>query len=77
MRTLIGKIFSQIAMKGDETMNTCKHERIKSVNCRIFCDLCGAELPLEYLTVKTHSGEQEQPEKAQETAKKPTRKHKA
>ena len=55
---------------------TCTHERIKSVNCRIFCVLCGAELPAEYLTGKTHSVEQEQPEKAQETAKKPTRKRK-
>lgn len=56
---------------------TCTHERIKSVNCRIFCVLCGAELPLEYLTGKTHSGEQEQPAKAQETPKKTTRKRKA
>lgn len=52
----------------------CTHERIKSVNCRIFCVLCGTELPTEYLTGKTYSGEQEQPEKAQETAKKTTRK---
>lgn len=55
----------------------CTHERIKSVNCRIFCVLCGAELPAEYLTGKTYSGEQEQPEKAQETAKKPARKRAA
>ncbi len=55
----------------------CTHDRIKSVNCRIFCVLCGAELPAEYLTGKTHSAEQEQPAKAQETAKKPTRKRKA
>lgn len=55
----------------------CTHERIKSVNCRIFCVLCGAELPAEYLTGKTYSGEQEQPAKAQETPKKATRKRKA
>lgn len=30
----------------------CTHDRIKSVNCRIFCVLCGAELPAEYLTGK-------------------------
>jgi len=54
----------------------CNHERIKSVNCRIFCVLCGAELPAEYLTGKTYNGEHEQPEKAQETAKKPARKRK-
>ena len=55
----------------------CTHERIKSVNCRIFCVLCGAELPLEYLTRKTCTVEQEQPAKAQETPKKATRKRKA
>lgn len=52
----------------------CTHDRIKSVNCVLYCDICGAELPAEYLTGKTYSGEQEQPEKAQETAKKTTRK---
>jgi len=55
----------------------CTHECIKSVNCRIFCVLCGAELPAEYLTGKTYTGEKEQPEKAQETPKKTTRKRKA
>ncbi len=55
----------------------CTHERIKSVNCRIFCVLCGAELPAEYMTRKTYTGEQEQPAKEQETPKKTTRKRKA
>ena len=55
---------------------TCTHERIKSVNCRIFCVLCGAELPAEFLTRK-NTGEKEQPAKAQETPKKTTRKRKA
>lgn len=50
----------------------CKHERIKSVNCRIYCDICGVELPAERLTEK-HPSADEQPEKAQET-KKTTRK---
>ena len=55
----------------------CKHECIKSVNCRIFCVLCGAELPAEYLTGKTYTDKQEPPEKTQETPKKTTRKRKA
>ena len=54
----------------------CNHERIKSVNCRIFCDICGAELPAEYLTGK-HPPTAEPPADGQETAKKPTRKRKA
>ena len=27
----------------------CKHERIKSVNCKLFCMDCGAEMPTEAL----------------------------
>ena len=30
----------------------CKHERIKSVNCVIFCDICGEQLPVDYLVGK-------------------------
>ena len=30
----------------------CKHERIKSVNCVIYCDVCGAKLPIDYLVGK-------------------------
>lgn len=30
----------------------CKHERIKSVNCEIFCDICGEKLPIDYLVGK-------------------------
>lgn len=73
MKTLIGRNSSQIAMKGDETMNTCKHERIKSVNCRIFCVSCGEELPLDYLFVK-HEQAAEKPENKQETQTKRGRK---
>ena len=29
----------------------CNHERIKSVNCEIFCDVCGAKLPVDYLLI--------------------------
>ena len=28
----------------------CKHERLRTVNDRLFCKDCGEELPLEYLT---------------------------
>ena len=31
---------------------SCKHERIKSINCHIFCDICGEELPIDYLVAK-------------------------
>ena len=41
----------------------CNHERIKSVNCRIFCDICGAELTVDCLMGK-HKTE---PAKAAET----------
>lgn len=52
----------------------CNHERIKSVNCVLFCDICGAELPAGFQTGK-HSPE---PDKGAETPvkaeKKPARK---
>ena len=28
----------------------CAHERIKSVNCVLFCDICGEKLPEGFLT---------------------------
>lgn len=30
----------------------CDHKRLKTVNNRLFCKDCGAELPLEFLTAK-------------------------
>lgn len=42
----------------------CKHERIKSVNCVIYCDICGAKLPIDYLVGKDRI-------KAQKAAKTP------
>ena len=56
----------------------CKHERIKSVNCGIFCDICGAELPLEYLMKhKTEPAKAaETPAEPQKTATKTTRRKK-
>ncbi len=50
---------------------SCKHERIKSVNCVIFCDICGEKLPIDYLVGKSRIADQnaaEQAEKPQETA---------
>ena len=43
----------------------CKHERIKSVNCEIFCDICGAKLPIDYLVAKPRIAEQKQEEPAE------------
>lgn len=31
---------------------SCKHEKIKSVNCEIFCLSCGEKLPIDYLVAK-------------------------
>ena len=46
----------------------CKHERIKSVNCEIFCLECGEKLPIDYLVGKERIAEQN---KAAETAAEP------
>lgn len=48
-------------------MDGCEHKRIKSVNCHIFCDICGEELPIDYLVGKSRIAEQ----KAAETPKEP------
>ena len=42
----------------------CNHERIKSVNCVIYCDICGERLPVDYLVGKDRIAAQ----KAAETA---------
>ena len=58
----------------------CNHERIKSVNCHIFCELCGEELPIDYLVGKSRIKEQkpaEQPAEPQEEAPKKTARKKA
>lgn len=46
-----------IAKKGGNGM-ACKHERIKSVNCVIYCEICGEKLPVDYLVGKTRIAEQ-------------------
>lgn len=58
----------------------CKHERIKSVNCVIFCDVCGEKLPVDYLVGKSRIEEQkaaETPENAVKTEPKKTTRKKA
>ena len=44
----------------------CKHERIKSVNCVIFCDICGEKLPADFLVAKGHTSAQKAAEPAPE-----------
>ena len=44
----------------------CKHERIKSVNCVIFCDICGEKLPIDYLVGRDRIAAQKAEEPAQE-----------
>ena len=58
----------------------CNHERIKSVNCRIYCDICGVELPADFVPGKGSTAPKqavETPAEGQETPKKTTRKRKA
>ena len=50
----------------------CTHERIKSVNCRIFCDICGAELPADWLTGKSTPAQDNAAEPAEKPATKRT-----
>ena len=61
----------------------CKHKRIKSVNCELFCIDCGERLPDDFLTAKkaANSAPEAKPEqkpaaadKPAETTKKPGRK---
>ena len=51
----------------------CKHKRIKSVNCELFCIDCGEKLPDSFLMP---ANEQQQPEsKGKSTGKKRTAKN--
>lgn len=53
----------------------CEHKRIKSVNCVLFCDICGEKLPADFLTGKQSPATEqaaETGEKPQETPKKRT-----
>ena len=57
----------------------CKHERIKSVNCVLYCDICGEKLPADWLTGKTTPAPEqavETPDNGEKTATKTTRRKK-
>lgn len=53
-------------------MDDCKHERIKSVNCVIYCDICGEKLPSDYVPGKSRNAEQEAAKPAEKPAKRAT-----
>lgn len=61
-------------------MPNCTHTRIKSVNCRLYCIDCGAELPVkapESLQVDNNTTAAEKPTEARKTpVKRTTRKTK-
>lgn len=49
----------------------CKHERIKSVNCVLFCDICGEKLPDGFVPGKSTPAPDtgvKQPEKGEKKA---------
>ena len=48
----------------------CNHERIKSVNCVIYCDICGEKLPVDYLVGKDRIAAQKAAEPAPAVADK-------
>ena len=50
----------------------CNHERIKSVNCVIYCDICGERLPVDYLVGKDRIAEQKAAETAPEAVNEET-----
>ena len=51
----------------------CNHKRIKSVNCRIFCDICGAELPVDFVPGKESTAPKQSVETPAEPQKKATK----
>lgn len=68
--TINAKSHRSMEKKGGSGM-ACKHERIKSVNCVIFCEICGEKLPVDYLVGKTRIAEQKAvktPEKCETAA---------
>lgn len=38
---------------------SCKHEKIKSINCNLFCMDCGATLPADFFTKKAEKAPSE------------------
>lgn len=55
---------------------SCKHEKLKSVNCHIYCQICGEELPIDYLVGKDRIKAQEEAVEPAEPVKKTTRRKK-
>ena len=55
---------------------SCKHEKLKSVNCHIYCQICGEELPIDYLVGKDRIKAQEEAAEPAEPVKKTTRRKK-
>lgn len=51
----------------------CNHERIKSVNCKLFCLDCGAELPPKPLVAEKVDKNTTTAEKAPEAPKTPVK----
>ena len=52
----------------------CEHERLRTVNNRVFCCACGEELTLEFLASKSAPKDEPKEEKPKrKTAKKPVK----
>ena len=52
----------------------CKHKRIKSVNCELFCIDCGEKLPDSFLTPVNEQKQPENPPAGKSAGKKKTAK---
>lgn len=57
-------------MKGESKME-CKHKRIKSVNCELFCIDCGEKLPDSFLML-VNGQKQAENRSAEDPKEKPT-----
>lgn len=69
--------------KGVRSIMVCKHKRVKSVNCLLFCMDCGERLPDDFFRQKNAANNAAKPaddetpvpaEDAPKTGKKPGRK---
>lgn len=50
----------------------CEHKQIKSVNCVIYCAICGEKLPVDYLVGKDKVAKQNAAEPAEKPQEKKT-----
>ena len=55
----------------------CKHERLRTVGDRLFCCVCKAELPIEFLTAGNGTKQAEKPTPEVKTDKPTSRKRTA